>query len=56
MKTNEVKKIDKTVIQELREIREIVSLDIKDMSIEQLKEYFSKKETLHPKWNWLQVE
>ncbi len=41
-------KQEKSVIQELRTIRDKVSLEIKDMTLKQLKEYFNKKKTLHP--------
>lgn len=52
MKTKEIKKIDKTLIEQLREIRDKVSLDIKDLTAEQMKEYFSKQKTLHPAGFW----
>ena len=32
----------------LREIRDKISLDIKDLTTEQMKEYLSKQNTLHP--------
>jgi len=49
MKTKEIKKTEEiTLIEQLREIRDKISLDIKDLSIEQMKEYFSKQKTLHP--------
>jgi len=53
MKTKEIKKTEEiTLIEQLREIRDKISLDIKDLSIEQMKEYFSKQKTLHPKAIW----
>jgi len=42
-------KPNKTVIEELREIRDKISDDLKDLSYEQLMEYLEKKKTLHPK-------
>ena len=39
---------EKTLIEQLREIRVKISLDIKDLTTEQMKEYFSKQKTLHP--------
>lgn len=52
MKTKDLIKTEKTLVEQLREIREKVSLDIKDLTLEQLKEYFSKQQTLHPKTVW----
>ena len=52
MKTKEEKKIDKTLVQQMRDIRDKVNLDIKDLTVEQLKEYFRKQKTLHPKSVW----
>jgi hypothetical protein len=49
MKTKEINKTEeKTLIEQLREIRDKISLDIKDLTTEQMKEYFSKQNTLHP--------
>jgi hypothetical protein len=49
MKTKEINKTEeKTLIEQLREIRDKISLDIKDLTTEQMKEYFSKQKTLHP--------
>lgn len=52
MKTKDKIKSEKSLIDQLREIRDNVSLDIKDMNSEQLKDYLNKKETLHPKAIW----
>jgi len=52
MKTKDIVQKEKTLVDQLREIREKVSLDIKDLTIEQLKEYFIKQQTLHPKTVW----
>ena len=50
MKTKEKK--DRTLIDELREIRDKMSMDIKDMTLEQIKNYLRKKKTLHPIQIW----
>ncbi len=52
MKTKEKTKSEKSLIDQLREIRDQVSFDIKDMTSEQLTDYLNKKETLHPKAVW----
>jgi len=52
MKTKDKIKSEKSLIDQLREIRDKVSLDIKDMTSEQLKDYLNKKETLHPNSVW----
>ena len=41
-----------TVMQQLRDIREKISDEIKDMTIEQLNEYFKNQKTLHPAAHW----
>ena len=51
MKKNNIKS-EKSPIDQLRAIRDKVSLDIKDLNSEQLKDYLNKKETLHPKAIW----
>ncbi len=49
MKTKEINEtVGKTVIEQLREIRDKINRDIKDMTPEQMKEYFNKQKTLHP--------
>ena len=48
MKTKNKKMTDKTLMDQLREIRDKVSLEIKDMPQEQLKDYLKRKETLYP--------
>ena len=55
MKINEKSKTEKTTIQELREIRDRISLEIQDMTAEQLKEYFNKQKTLHSSKEWQNV-
>jgi len=42
-------KTEKRTVDELREIRDNISNDIKDLSFEQLLEYFENKKSLHPK-------
>ena len=41
-----------TVMQQLREIRDKMSNEIKDMTMEQLKEYFENQKTLHATARW----
>jgi len=43
---------EKSLMQQLREIRDKLSSEIKDMSYEQLKEYLDKQKSLHPKSSW----
>jgi len=50
MKTKEKKQ--KSVLLQLRDIRDKLSLEIKDMTYEQLKEYLDKQKTLHPTVIW----
>ena len=53
MRTEEIdKKEEKTLVEELREIRDKISLDIQDLTAEQMKEYFSKQKTLRPTSLW----
>jgi hypothetical protein len=52
MKTKIKNKTDKTLIEQLREIRDKISLEIKDMTFEELKDYLKKKKTLHPTTVW----
>ena len=48
MKTAKKEK-GKSEIELLREIRDKISLEIQDMSFEELKKYFDEKPTLYPK-------
>ena len=41
------KPTEKSLMEQLREIRDKISHDIKDMSNEQIKEYFNRKKTIH---------
>ncbi|MEX8548479.1 MAG: hypothetical protein V5804_12830 [Mucilaginibacter sp.] len=50
MKTKIENKI--SYVEELRSIRDKISLDIQDMSFEQLKEYVNKRESVFPKSCW----
>lgn len=53
MKTKEIKKSEEqTLIEQLREIRDKMSLEIKDLTNEQMSEYFSKQRTLLPNRAW----
>jgi hypothetical protein len=42
---------DKTTIRQLREIRDKISFDIKDLTPRNLKEYLGKQRALYPKTN-----
>jgi len=53
MKTIKNKK-EISVIEQLRAIRDNISLDIQDMTFEQLKKYIEARLTLHPKEAWSQ--
>ena len=55
MKTKDKIKSEKSIIDQLREIRDNVSHDIKDMTSEELKDYLNKKETLHQNVLWQNV-
>jgi hypothetical protein len=52
MKTKSIAKEEKTFIEQMREIRDKVSLDIKDLILKELKDYISKQKTLHQKGVW----
>ena len=52
MKTKYQNKVRKSLIVQLREIRDKISLEIKDMTFKQLKDYLNKKDTLHPTAVW----
>jgi hypothetical protein len=41
-----------TVMQQLRDIRDKISEEIKDMTFEQLNEYLKNQKTLHPAAPW----
>ena len=51
MKTKEIKKT-KSTVEKLRDIRDKISLDIQDMTFEELKKYLDDRLTLHPKSVW----
>lgn len=51
MKTEKNKK-EKSAIEQLREIRDKISIDIQDMTFEQLKKYVEERLTLHPAGAW----
>ena len=53
MKTKGINKTDeKTFVEQLRDIRDKISHEIKDLTSEQMKEYFNKQKTLHSKSVW----
>ena len=53
---NTKKKKEKSAIQELRDIRDKIGLEIQDMTFEQLKNYIEKRLTLHPARAWQKQE
>ncbi|MEI7961633.1 MAG: hypothetical protein WCI04_04835 [archaeon] len=55
MKTKEKRKTEKTLLEQLREIRDDLSLEMKDMTLEQIKEYLKNKDTLHSTEVWDKV-
>jgi len=46
METKEIKK-DKSILTDLRSIRDKISNELKDMTAEQIVEFLKKKKTLH---------
>ncbi len=52
MKTKTKHKEEDAVIQRLRQIRDKINDEIKDLSPIELKDYFKKQITLHPKSFW----
>jgi len=55
MKTEE-KKLEKSATQLLREIRDKISLDIQDMTFNQLKKYIDDRLKIHPKSAWPKIK
>ena len=51
MKTKEINK-DKSLLDELRSIRDNISQELKGMTTEQIVEYLKNKKTLHSKSIW----
>ena len=51
MKNKEIKE-DKSILTDLRSIRDKISDELKGMSTEQIVEYLKKKKTLHPTSVW----
>jgi RNase adaptor protein for sRNA GlmZ degradation len=43
---------EKTVMQQLREIRDKIGVETQDMSFDQLKKYIEERLILHPKSVW----
>lgn len=52
MKTKNIVSAEKTFVQQMIEIRDKISLEIKDLNPEQLKDYLQSKKTLHPANVW----
>ena len=55
MKTKTLNK-EKSPIEQLRTIRDKISLEIQDLNYEELKEYIEKRLNLHPKSVWKQKQ
>jgi hypothetical protein len=55
MKIKTLIKEEKTVVEQLRDIRDKISFEIKDLTLEQLKEYLSKQATLKGVAVWQQT-
>ena len=51
MKTKEIKK-DKSILADLRSVRDKISNELKGMTTEQIVEYLKNKKTLHPLSVW----
>ncbi len=51
MKTKKLKK-EKSILTDLRSIRDKISSELNGMSAEQIVEYLKKKKTLHPSTVW----
>jgi hypothetical protein len=51
MKTREIEK-DKSMLTDLRSIRDNISNELKGKTPEQIVEYLKRKKTLHPKSVW----
>ncbi|MDP1841819.1 MAG: hypothetical protein Q8K64_00260 [Sediminibacterium sp.] len=51
MKTKEINK-EKSILSNLRSIRDKISSELKDMTPEQIVEFLKKKKTLHQQKTW----
>ena len=51
MKTKDIEK-DKSILTDLRSIRDKISKELKGMTTEQIVEYLKNKKTLHPQSVW----
>ena len=52
MKIKMIETNEKSCVNELRKIRDNINLEIQDLSLEQLRAYWSKQKTLHPAKIW----
>ncbi|MCK9411145.1 MAG: hypothetical protein M0Q53_02515 [Prolixibacteraceae bacterium] len=55
MKTKDKIRSNKTLLEDLREIRDNLSLEMKDMTLDQIKDFLKTKKTLHPTAVWNKV-
>lgn len=49
---NTTEKKEQSTIQQLRDIRDTIGVEIQDLTYEQLMKYIEKKTTLHPRRVW----
>jgi len=52
MKIKAIVQTEKTVVEQLRDIRDNVNTEIKDLTFEQLKDYLKSQKTLHSTNVW----
>lgn len=52
MKIKEKIKNEQSLVDELRLIRDNLNLEMKDLTIAEIKEFLNKKKTLHPNTVW----
>ena len=52
MKNNTKEKSNNSMISQLRAIRDKISLEIKDMNKNEMKNYFKRKKSLFPESKW----
>jgi hypothetical protein len=55
MRTKDKLRSNKTLLEDLREIRDKLSLEMKDMTPDQIKDFLKTKKTLHPTAVWNKV-
>ncbi len=48
--------MEKTMVEQLRDIRDKISLETQDMSFEEPEAYFNQQKTLHPTAFWQNLQ